>query len=42
MRGVFFGAPLPVCSCGVVPVYQKLIRRGVPAAAGMAFLIATP
>ena len=42
IRGVFFGLPLPVCSCGVVPMYQSLIQRGVPVTAGLAFLIATP
>lgn len=41
-RGVVFGLPLPVCSCGVLPMYEALIRRGVPAAAAMAFLVATP
>jgi uncharacterized membrane protein YraQ (UPF0718 family) len=41
-RGVLFGAPLPVCSCGVVPLYQSLITRGAPPAAAMAFLVATP
>jgi uncharacterized membrane protein YraQ (UPF0718 family) len=34
--------PLAICSCGVVPLYQTLMRQGVPATAGMAFLIATP
>jgi uncharacterized membrane protein YraQ (UPF0718 family) len=42
LRGVVFGLPLPVCSCGVVPLYQSLVRRGVPTAAAMAFLVATP
>jgi uncharacterized membrane protein YraQ (UPF0718 family) len=42
LRGVIVGLPLPVCSCGVVPLYRALIRRGVPATAAMAFLIATP
>ncbi|MEO0603147.1 MAG: permease [Myxococcota bacterium] len=42
LRGVAFGLPLPVCSCGVVPMYQSLIRRGVPVTAGLAFLVATP
>jgi len=41
-RGVAFGLPLPLCSCGVVPVYSGLIRRGVPTAAAMAFFVATP
>lgn len=42
LRGVAVGLPLPVCSCGVVPLYHTLIRRGAPPAAAMAFLIATP
>ncbi|WP_428268671.1 permease [Haliangium sp.] len=41
-RGVAFGLPLPICSCGVVPVYRSLIAAGVPATAAMAFLVATP
>jgi uncharacterized protein len=40
--GVLFGLPLPICSCGVVPMYQSLIRRGAPLTAGLAFLVATP
>ncbi len=42
LRGVGFGLPLPICSCGVVPVYRSLVVRGVPATAGMSFLVATP
>lgn len=42
LRGVAFGLPLPICSCGVVPLYTSLARRGVPPAAGLAFLVATP
>jgi hypothetical protein len=42
LRGVAFGLPLPVCSCGVLPLYESLVRRGIPAAAGVAFLVATP
>lgn len=41
-RGVVFGLPIPICSCGVVPVYDSLVRRGLPATAGLAFLVATP
>jgi uncharacterized membrane protein YraQ (UPF0718 family) len=41
-RGVAFGLPLPVCSCGVLPVYRSLIAAGAPATAAMAFLVATP
>lgn len=42
VRGVVFGLPIPICSCGVVPLYRGLMTRGVPPAAAMAFLIATP
>ena len=42
LRGVAFGLPLPVCSCGVLPLYESLIRRGAPVAAAMAFFVATP
>lgn len=41
-RGMLFGLPLPICSCGVVPLYQTLVRKGTPMGAAMAFLIATP
>lgn len=41
-KGMAFGLPLPICSCGVVPVYQSLVSRGVPVGAAMAFLVATP
>ena len=42
VRGLVFGLPLPICSCGVIPLYRTLIRRGVPTSAAMAFLVATP
>ncbi len=42
LRGMAFGLPIPVCSCGVLPMYEALVRRGVPAAAAMTFLVATP
>ncbi len=42
LRGMAVGLPLPICSCGVLPLYRSLIQRGVPMAAAMAFLIATP
>lgn len=41
-RGVAFGLPLPICSCGVIPLYRTLVLGGVPATAAMAFLVATP
>jgi len=42
LRGIAFGLPLPICSCGVVPLYRSLVSQGVPATAAMAFLVATP
>ena len=42
LRGVAVGLPLPVCSCGVVPIYRQLITQGATIAAAIAFLVATP
>ena len=36
------GAVLPGCECASVPVAASLIRRGVPAAAALAFLLSAP
>lgn len=41
-RGMAVGLPFPVCSCGVVPLYQALVRKGAPPTAAIAFLVATP
>lgn len=41
-KGMAVGLPLPVCSCGVVPLFQALARQGASAPAALAFLIATP
>ena len=37
-----FGVPLPLCSCGVIPVSASLRRHGASKGATTAFLIATP
>lgn len=42
LRGIAAGAPLPLCSCGIAPVYRGLIQSGVPATAALALLMATP
>jgi len=42
VKGMAFGLPLPICSCGVLPLFLGLARRGVPPACLVAFLIATP
>lgn len=41
-KGMLVGLPLPICSCGVLPYYQTLVKKGAPPAAAVAFLIATP
>lgn len=42
LKGMAVGLPLPICTCGVLPLYRTLIRQGAPPAGAMAFLIATP
>lgn len=42
LRGVALGAPMPVCSCGVLPIYRSLVQRGVAPTAALALLIAAP
>lgn len=42
LKGVIFGLPLPICSCGVLPIYESLLKRGVPVTSSIGFLIATP
>ncbi len=41
-KATLFGIPLPICSCGVVPVAASLRRSGASKGATAAFLIATP
>jgi uncharacterized membrane protein YraQ (UPF0718 family) len=42
VKGALFGIPMPVCSCGVLPITAYLSRSGAQTSAVMAFLIATP
>ncbi len=37
-----FGVPLPLCSCGVIPVSASIRRHGASRAATTSFLISTP
>jgi uncharacterized membrane protein YraQ (UPF0718 family)/copper chaperone CopZ len=37
-----FGVPLPLCSCGVIPVSASIRRHGASRAATTAFLLSTP
>lgn len=36
------GIPLPICSCGVVPVATSLKKQGASSGASMSFLVSTP
>lgn len=42
IKGTIFGIPLPICSCGILPIYQGLVKKGIMPAASISFLIATP
>jgi hypothetical protein len=42
LRGASFGLPLPIGRSAVLPMYRALTGAGVPAAAGVAFLLAMP
>ena len=37
-----FGIPIPLCSCGVVPVATSLKKQGANSGAALSFMIATP
>jgi len=41
-RASLFGVPLPLCSCGVIPVAASLRSHGASKAATTAFLLSTP
>lgn len=36
------GLVLPVCECGIVPVVRRLIKKGMPVSAAVAFLLGVP
>ncbi len=40
--GSLLGFIFPVCECGVVPLTQRLCRKGLPVTAGISFLLAAP
>ena len=41
-KAAAFGVPLPLCSCGVIPVAASLRRHGASKGATVGFLISTP
>ncbi|MFO1528275.1 MAG: permease [Kiritimatiellia bacterium] len=42
IKAALFGVPLPLCSCGVIPVAASLRRQGASRGATAAFLLSTP
>lgn len=42
LKAALFGVPLPLCSCGVIPVGASLRRHGASRAATTSFLLSTP
>lgn len=42
VKGAIFGAPIPLCSCGVIPAAMQLRRNGASKGATVSFLSATP
>ena len=42
IKASIFGVPLPLCSCGVIPVAMSLRKQGAGKAATVAFLLSTP
>jgi uncharacterized protein len=42
LKASLFGVPLPLCSCGVIPVSMGLRQHGASKGATIAFLLSTP
>jgi len=42
LKASLFGVPLPLCSCGVIPVSASIRRHGASRAAPTAFMLSTP
>nr|WP_035237119.1 SO_0444 family Cu/Zn efflux transporter [Desulfobacter vibrioformis] len=42
LLSALFGIPIPLCSCGVIPVVAGLKKQGANDGAALAFMIATP
>lgn len=40
--GAFFALLLPACDCAVVPIVRRLVQKGVPLSAGIAYMLAAP
>ncbi|MHC4359229.1 MAG: SO_0444 family Cu/Zn efflux transporter [Planctomycetota bacterium] len=42
VKASIFGVPLPLCSCGVIPVSMSLHKHGAGKGASISFLLSTP
>ena len=42
VKATLIGIPLPLCSCGVIPVAMSLYQKGASKSSTTAFLISTP
>jgi uncharacterized membrane protein YraQ (UPF0718 family) len=42
LYATIFGALFPACECGIVPIVRRLILKGVPLHAGIAFMLTGP
>lgn len=42
LKASLFGIPLPLCSCGVIPVSMSLYKHGASKGSTIAFLLSTP
>jgi len=42
VKSTLFGIPLPVCSCGVIPLATSIKKSGASSGATLSFLISTP
>jgi len=42
LKATLFGIPLPLCSCGVIPVAASLKKEGASKSAVLSFLVSTP
>lgn len=42
LKATVFGIPLPICSCGVIPVAASIRNEGASKSATLSFLVSTP
>ncbi len=42
LKAAILGVPLPLCSCGVIPVSMSLFKQGASRGATISFLLSTP